>query len=514
MSADISLQCLYEQENPEIQTKNYCTMTRSFFFAFSLCCAVPGVLIAQPLATRDGVADTAAIKSMALADIQSGYAGYKKIALQVWDYAEVGYKEVKSSALLQKTLNDNGFTVKAGVAGIPTAFVATYGSGSPVIGILAEFDALPGLAQQATPEKMPVEGKNAGHGCGHNLFGTASVAAGIELKQLIAEKKLSGTIRVYGCPAEEGGSGKVYMVRAGLFNDVDVVIHWHPGDGNSVTLTSALANKSAKFRFHGLAAHAAAAPDKGRSALDGVESMDYMVNMMREHIPQETRIHYVITNGGKAPNVVPDFAEVYYYVRHPKKEEVVRIFDWVVSAAQGAAMGTQTTVDYEVIGGTHDLLLNRTLAEAMQKNLQQVGGVSYSPAETEFARKIQASFTYKIPAIEAAAIVQPLKETQDAGGGSTDVGDVSYTVPTVGLQAATWVPGTPAHSWQATACSGMEIGTRGMMVAAKTMALTAIDLYMDPALVARAKEEFKKNKGDYQYKALLGDRQPALNYRD
>jgi aminobenzoyl-glutamate utilization protein B len=167
-----------------------------------------------------------------------------------------------------------------------------------VIGILAEFDALPGLAQQATPEKMPVEGKSAGHGCGHNLFGTASVAAGIELKQLIAEKKLSGTIRVYGCPAEEGGSGKVYMVRAGLFNDVDVVIHWHPGDGNSVTLTSALANKSAKFRFHGLAAHAAAAPDKGRSALDGVESMDYMVNMMREHIPQETRIHYVITNGG------------------------------------------------------------------------------------------------------------------------------------------------------------------------------------------------------------------------
>ena len=338
-------------------------MTRSSIFAFvllfSFCWAVPGVPIAQPLvdraegsrtaqplATGDGVADTAAIKSMALADIQSSYADYKKIALQIWDYAEVGYKEIKSSALLQKTLNDNGFTVKAGVAGIPTAFVATYGSGSPVIGILAEFDALPGLAQQAVPEKMVVEGKNAGHGCGHNLFGTASVAAGIEVKQLIAEKKLSGTIRVYGCPAEEGGSGKVYMVRAGLFNDVDVVIHWHPGDGNSVTLTSALANKSAKFRFHGLAAHAAAAPDKGRSALDGVESMDYMVNMMREHIPQETRIHYVITNGGKAPNVVPDFAEVYYYVRHPKKEEVVRIFDWVVSAAQGAAMGTQTSVDY------------------------------------------------------------------------------------------------------------------------------------------------------------------------
>jgi aminobenzoyl-glutamate utilization protein B len=474
--------------------------------AFSLSCFAPGLLIAQT--------DIAALKSAAVDAIQSRYSDYKTVALQIWDFAEVGYKEVKSSALLQKTLSDNGFTVKAGVAEIPTAFVASYGSGSPVIGILAEFDALPGLAQQAVPEKAPIDGKNAGHGCGHNLFGTASVAAGIEIKNLIAAKKMQGTIRVYGCPAEEGGSGKVYMVRAGLFNDVDIVIHWHPGDENSVTLTSALANKSAKFRFHGLAAHAAAAPDKGRSALDGVESMDYMVNMMREHVPQETRIHYVITNGGKAPNVVPDFAEVYYYVRHPKKEEVVRIFDWVVAAAKGAAMGTETTVDYEVIGGTHDLLLNRTLAGDMQVNLQQVGGVSYTAAENEFAQKIQASFTYKVPALESAGIVQPLKEHNDAGGGSTDVGDVSYAVPTVGLQAATWVAGTPAHSWQATACGGMEIGFKGMMVAAKTMALTAIDCYLNPTLVAQAKLEFKKNKGDYQYQALLGDRKPALNYRD
>jgi aminobenzoyl-glutamate utilization protein B len=242
--------------------------------------------------------------------------------------------------------------------------------------------------------------------------------------------------------------------------------------------------------------------------------MDYMVNMMREHIPQETRIHYVITNGGKAPIVVPDFAVVYYYVRHPKKEEVVRIFDWVTKAAEGAALGTQTSVDYEVIGGTHDLLLNKTLAEDMQQNLLRVGGVSYTPAETEFAKKLQSSFTYAVPAVESAGTVRPLKEEQDAGGGSTDVGDVSYAVPTVGLRAATWVPGTPAHSWQATACGGTEIGTKGMMVAAKTMALTAMDLYTDPELVSRAKEEFKKDKGTYQYKALLGDRKPALNYRD
>ena len=461
----------------------------------------------------DAQSDTA-VKSQATAQIQSKYNDYKKIALQIWDYAEVGYKEVKSSALLQKTLADAGFSVKPGVADIPTAFVASYGSGSPVIGILAEFDALPGLSQQAIPEKAPIEGKAAGHGCGHHLFGTASVAAGIAIKELIAEKKLRGTIRVYGCPAEEGGSGKVYMVRAGLFNDVDIVIHWHPGAENAVTLTSALANKSAKFRFHGLSAHAAAAPDKGRSALDGVEAMDYMVNMMREHVPQETRIHYVITNGGKAPNVVPDFAEVYYYVRHPKKDEVVRIFDWVTKAAQGAALGTQTTVDYEVIGGTHDLLLNRVLADDMQQNLLRVGGVSYTPTETEFARKIQTSFTYTVPAIETAAAVKPLKESQDAGGGSTDVGDVSYAVPTVGMEAATWVPGTSAHSWQATACGGTDIGIKGMMVAAKTMTLTAIDCFTNPALIAAAKEEFRKDKGDYQYQALLGDRKPALNYRD
>ena len=454
------------------------------------------------------------IKEQAKADIQSKYNEYKDIALQIWNYAEVGYKEVKSSALLQKTLSDNGFDVKAGVADIPTAFVATYGSGSPVIGILAEFDALPGLAQEATPEKKSIEGKEAGHGCGHHLFGTASVAAGIELKKLIESKKISGTIKVYGCPAEEGGSGKVYMVRAGLFDGVDAVIHWHPGAENGVTMTSALANKSAKFRFYGISAHAAASPEKGRSALDAVEAMDNMVNMMREHIPQETRIHYIITNGGKAPNVVPDFAEVYYYVRHPKREDVVSIFDRVVKAAEGAAMGTGTTTKYEIIGGTHDLLLNRTLGEVMQKNLENVGGVTYTPEEMEFAKKLQTSFISKPPAIETAATVKPIKVEEESGGGSTDVGDVSYTVPTVGMRAATWVPGTPAHSWQAVACGGTEIGTKGLIVAAKTMTLTAIDLFTTPSIIEKAKEEYKKDLGDYKYKALLGDRKPALNYRD
>lgn len=455
-----------------------------------------------------------ALKDQATKNLQQDYGMYKQIALDIWGYAELGYKETQSSALLQKTLKDQGFDVQAGVAGIPTSFLATYGSGKPVIGILAEFDALPGLWQEAVAERKPIPGKAGGHGCGHHLFGTASVAAGIELKKLIDSGKIKGTIKVFGTPAEEGGSGKVYMVREGLFRDVDAVIHWHPGSENSVTMMSALANKSAKFRFHGLSAHAAASPEKGRSALDAVEAMNYMVNMMREHIPQETRIHYVITDGGKAPNVIPDYAEVYYYVRHPKRETVVSVFDRVANAANGAALGTDTKVEYEIIGGTHDLLINTTLAEVMQKNLEKVGGVTYTDEEIGFARKIHGTFNFSTPPYQDVEKVLPLKGKPDAGGGSTDVGDVSYAVPTVGLRAATWVSGTPAHSWQAVACGGTEIGTKGMMVAAKTMATTAIDLFTDPTIIPKAKEEFVKSIGSYQYQALLGNRKPALDYRD
>ena len=453
-------------------------------------------------------------KEAALAALSSAYEADKKTALQIWEYAEVGYKEVKSAALHVQHLKDAGFTVETGVAGIPTAFVATYGSGSPAIGILAEYDALPGINQSASAERDPIVGKNAGHACGHHLFGTASVSAGIAIKELIAAGKLKGTIKVFGTPAEEGGSGKVFLVRAGLFNNLDAVIHWHPDDVNAITTTSALANKSAKFKFYGISAHAAAAPDQGRSSLDAVEAMDNMVNMMREHVPQETRIHYVITSGGKAPNVIPDFAEVYYYVRHPKRKDVVEIFDRVVKAAEGAALGTGTTMKYDIIGGTHDLLINKTLAEAMQINLEKVGGVSYTEAELNFAKKLEASFVGAKVDLATAGTVRPISYISEGNSGSTDVGDVSYALPTVGLRAATWVPGTAAHSWQAVAAGGTEIGTKGMLVASKTMALTAIDLMSNPVLLAKAMEEFVKSKGDYKYKALLGDIKPALNYRD
>ena len=452
-------------------------------------------------------------KEAALAALNTAYEADKKTALQIWEYAEVGYKEVKSAALHVQHLKDAGFTVETGVAGIPTAFVATYGTGSPAIGILAEYDALPGINQSASAERDPIVGKNAGHACGHHLFGTASVSAGIAIKELIAAGKLKGTIKVFGTPAEEGGSGKVFLVRAGLFNNLDAVIHWHPDDVNAITTTSALANKSAKFKFYGISAHAAAAPDQGRSALDAVEAMDNMVNMMREHIPQETRIHYVITNGGKAPNVIPDFAEVYYYVRHPKRKDVVEIFDRVVKAAEGAALGTGTTMKYDIIGGTHDLLINKALAETMQANLDKVGGVNYTEEEIAFAKKIQPTMVAPID-IATAAQVKPLTYINEGNSGSTDVGDVSYALPTVGLRAATWVPGTAAHSWQAVASGGTEIGTKGMLVASKTMAMTAIDLMSNPVLLTKAMEEFIKSKGDYKYKALLGDIKPALNYRD
>ena len=454
------------------------------------------------------------LKKQTIQLLETRYEADKSTALQIWDYAEVGYKEDKSAALHIQHLKEAGFKVEVGIANMPTSFVATFGTGHPIIGILAEYDALPGISQAATANRNIVQTKQAGHACGHHLFGTASVAAGIAIKQLIEDKKFTGTIKVFGCPAEEGGSGKVYLSRDGYLNDLDIAIHWHPGSENGVTLTSALANKSAKFRFYGVSAHAAASPEKGRSALDAVEAMNNMANMLREHIPQETRIHYVITNGGKAPNVVPDFAEVYYYVRHPKRSEVVKIFDRIVKTAEGAALGTETTMKYEIIGGTHDLLLNKSLAKVMQKNLEDLGGIKYNDAELVFANSIKTTLYDTTIAVTDAAKIKPMKEETNSGGGSTDVGDVSYIVPTVGLRTATWVPGTAAHSWQAIAAGGTNIGTKGMLLASKTMALTIIDLMTNPTLIQEAQDEFKKAKGNYIYKPLLGDRKPALNYRD
>lgn len=451
-------------------------------------------------------------KNAALAMIDTNKEKYTQIADQIWNLAEMGYQEKESSELLQTTLKGEGFKITAGVAEIPTAFIAEYGSGSPVIGILAEFDALPGLSQKAVPFKESAGGIG-GHACGHHLFGTASSAAAIAVKDWLKTNKQSGTIRLYGCPAEEGGGAKVYMAREGLFNDVDVVLHWHPGAQNAASAAAALANISGKFRFHGVSAHAAGAPHMGRSALDGVEAMNNMVNMMREHVLQETRIHYVITDGGKAPNVVPDYAEVYYYARHNRRDVVRDVFDRIVKAAEGAAIGTGTTMEYEIVNGVHELLPNLVLQKVVHDNLSSIGGYNYTEDERSFAIKISESLGQSELLENRTIEVQPFKETARAYG-STDVGDVSFVVPTVGFGTATWVPGTPAHSWQAVAAGGTSIGHKGMLVAAKTLTATALDLFSNDDLINQAKKEFNDRRGeDFVYVPLLGDRAPALDYR-
>jgi aminobenzoyl-glutamate utilization protein B len=468
-------------------------------------------IISLPLAAQ--MPKAAANTAPMLTGLDAAAAHYATVAKQIWTFAEVGYMEEKSSALLQSELKGAGFTVTAGVAGEPTAFIAEYGSGKPVIAILGEFDALPGLSQDSVPERKPLRAGGPGHGCGHHLFGTASTAAAIALKQWMQANNVKGTLRMIGTPAEEGGAGKVYMVRDGVFADVDAVIAWHPGDDNAVNGERSMANISGKFRFHGVSAHAAAAPERGRSALDAVEAMDVMTNMLREHIPDGSRIHYIITDGGKAPNVVPDEAEVYYVVRHVEMSIVKDIWNKVVNAAKGAAMGTGTTYDLQLVGSVYSLMPNETLAKVQQRALEKVGGFSYTPEERTFAERLQKSDAFTAVPLEMAAKVKPLA-IGAPGTGSTDVGDVSWVVPTVQLSAATWVPGTAAHSWQAVAAGGTTIGYKGMMVAAKTIALTGADLFSAPATVEAAKAELVSKRGSgFRYETALGTQPPQLNYR-
>jgi len=472
----------------------------SFFFVLLGACV---------LAISSGVA---AADDSLLRFVESRRAVDRSVALEIWNWAEVGYQEEQTSSRLQKELRDAGFSVRAGVADMPTAFVAEYGSGKPVIAILAEMDALPGVSQAAVPERSPLRGRISGHACGHHLFGTGSTSAGIAVKNWLLANKRSGTIRVYGTPAEEGGAGKAYMVRAGLFNDVDIALHWHAGDRNVVTNEPSLANKSAKFRFSGVAAHAAGAPDRGRSALDGVEAMNYMANLMREHMPDDARLHYIITRGGDAPNVVPEFAEVYYYVRHRNPMVMAELFDRLVRISEAAAMGTGTSVKHEVIHGAYSLLPNDALAVLIDEKLRKVGGVQWDASEQAFATKISTTFAEADLGPGSERDVQPIGARMSFG--STDVGDVSWTVPTIGFRTATWVPGTPGHSWQAVAAGGMSIGLKGMENASKVLALTAVDLLSRPALITAAREEFERRRGpDFRYASAVGDRAPPLDYR-
>jgi aminobenzoyl-glutamate utilization protein B len=444
------------------------------------------------------------------AAIDARRADYAALAKQIWGLAELGYQEEKSAALLRARLSKAGFKVERGVAGMPTAFVASYGQGAPVVAFMAEYDALPGLSQDAVPEKKPLAEAAPGHGCGHHLLGTGSTAAAIAVKEWLARTRRPGTVKLFGTPAEEGGGGKIYMVRAGLFDGVDAVLMWHPSDENNAGPKGTLANTSAKFRFRGVASHAAGAPDQGRSALDGVEALNFMVNLMREHVPSDARIHYVITRGGAAPNVVPDFAEAYYYARHASVPVLDAIWERIVQAARGAALGTGTRVEHEVVNAVYNMLPSHKLHELADANMRRVGGYAYSPEEAAFAESLAKTLSEARPGAQAnVAEFRP-----QMAGGSTDVADVSWVVPTADVEAATWVPGTPAHSWQATACGGTSIGVKGMLIAAKTLSMTALDLFSDPALVEAARREWDEKRGPgFEYRPRVGDRKPPLDYR-
>jgi aminobenzoyl-glutamate utilization protein B len=440
-------------------------------------------------------------------------AHFSATSKSIWDYAELGYKEERSSTLLQRELQAAGFRVQSGVAGEPTAFVASYGQGQPVIGILGEFDALPGLSQDATPVRKPVLTDAPGHACGHNLLGSGAALAAVALREYMERNRIPGTLRYFGTPAEEGGDGKVYMIRAGLFNDVDVVLHWHPGDENYVFNGGMLAINTARFQFRGVAAHAAAAPDRGRSALDAIMLMGNGIEFLREHIPSNSRIHYIITNGGAAPNVVPDIAEMYLYARNPSSVVLNNVWGRILKIGQGAALMTETTLEVKDIGGDTNVVPNDVLAKVAQRDLEEVGGFQYTPEERQFAEELQRSLpSGEAGKLDSTATVLPLGAR--AGQASTDAGDVSWNVPTIGFRAATFVPGVVAHTWQAAASSGMSIGQKGMVVAAKALAITGADLFADAQLIADAKTEFRRQLNGNAYQSVIPEFQkPPLGYR-
>ncbi|HMY72474.1 MAG TPA: amidohydrolase, partial [Blastocatellia bacterium] len=376
--------------------------------------ALTALFLLQPNTVANGFFDD---RDELLKKMDARAEHYGQLSRRIWEFAEVGYKEKQSSDLLKAELRAAGFQLRENVGEIPTAFVATFGNGKPVIGILGEYDALPGLSQEAfVSEKKAITAGAPGHGCGHNLFGVASAFAAITLKDYLVEKKLSGTIRFYGTPAEEGGAGKVFMARAGVFSDLDVALAWHPGDANSASLKSSLANLTAKFRFYGTAAHAAAAPDKGRSSLDAALLMAHAVDMMREHVPQTTRLHYVITNGGGAPNVVPDFAEVYMYARHPSMPVLDGIWARVIKCAEAGALATETRMEMELVGSVYNELPNEPLAKAVDKHLRALGGLKYSAEEQAFAEKLRQTFSLEgALALGSQQEVQPMEDGVSSG---------------------------------------------------------------------------------------------------
>jgi aminobenzoyl-glutamate utilization protein B len=433
------------------------------------------------------------------------------MAMKLWDYSEIAMLEAQSAEFLAALLEEEGFTVERGVAEMPTAFVASWGSGRPIIGVLAEYDALPGIGNAPVPHRAPRgDDITAGQGCGHNLFGAGSVGAAIAIKRTMERHGLAGTVRLYGTPAEETVVGKVYMAKAGVFDDLDAAFEWHPSLETGVRNQPGRALNNFMVEFFGQAAHGAADPWNGRSALDAVELMNYGVNLAREHIRPEARIHYVIPSAGDAPNVVPEYAKVWYYVREADREKVQEYYDWILKIAEGAAMATRTTHEVTLITGVHETLLNRPLQEAMQRNLEIVGAPEFPEAYQEFARELQHSLGLEEKGLDTE--IQPLAdEPEPVSGGSTDVAEVSYITPTVGVRVTTAPADIPWHSWATAASHGTEWSIEGANVAAKAMALTGVDLLTDPELLEAAKAFFLEESGGEPYRSPIPvDQQPPV----
>lgn len=455
-----------------------------------------------------------AAQQTALDRVQEFRRDILSVNRSIWGYAEVGLKETKSSALLMSKLKAEGFDVKAGIADMPTAFVASYGSGQPVIGILAEYDALPGMSQKVTPQREPLDAGEPGHACGHSGLGAGAMGAAVAVKRAIEKHELEGTIRLYGTPAEETVIGKVYMLLGGAFDDLDICLHWHPSTRNEVWSGSSKSLISAKFTFSGTAAHASVSPEQGRSALDGVELMNAGVNFMREHVKDDARIHYVITDGGAAPNVVPAKATVWYYVRADRHEDAAAYYAWILDIARGAALMSRTKFDVVIDTDCHELVPNTPLSELLFDNLKFVSPPTFDEKEQAFARRLQLPLTEEFGMRFDLALDESLHSlagSMNASTGSTDVGDVSWYVPTGGIRTTCFPAESPGHSWQNVASIGSSIGEKGTVYAAQVLAMSAVQLFENPDLVAAAKADWKERMQTRQYTTLIpaGQKAPA-----
>ena len=462
--------------------------------------------VTMPVMTfAQGRIDT--LKQEAIDWIDANHQKFEEAALAIHEFAEISLTEYKSAEYLASMLEQDGFSVERGVADMPTAFVATFGSGSPVLGILAEYDALPGLSQKPgiTHKEAIIPGAH-GHGCGHNLFGVGSVAAAMSIKAVIEKHKLPGTVKLFGCPAEETVIGKVYMAREGVFDGLDACFSWHPGTENRVNLGVTRAMNSFEVIFRGKTAHGAADPWNGRSALDAVELMNAGVNFLREHLKDPVRIHYVISDGGKAPNIVPDYAKVWYFVRDVNRKGVDEVYPRVLKCAEGAAMMTETTMEVNLITGVYEYLQNLTISEVLDRNLREIGAPKFTEAEQNFANEMQKNFNVEPKGLSTE--IEPFEVPKEISGGSTDCADVSWIVPTAGeLSIAARPLETAGHSWAVTSCSASTIGFKAMNIATKVLAASGIEILMDKKIVEKAREEFAEKTEGFTYKSAVPEGQ-------